>query len=377
LDRILNHSLSEVSWKQATLPVSLGGLGLRKCSSISASAIVGARLDVHDLLNNLISSASDPEFVIPGGCETFDRLSSQCNGSIGNNLSNHTQRSLTVLVHSQEATLWKNLLSTSTVGNSARDLLRSQLVSRPHSGAWLQAYPSKVLRLGMQSDVFVNAVLFWLGVNYIPVDSNCAACKQLDQFGSLALNCGSHNLFLRRHNLVCNTLASIGYSARLSIGREHSFQGVKSADVLFRDFDFGRRRDLAVDVTIRNPFRMANGGLGVADAAEAQKVSKHGRSCEQLNVGFVGFGMDTFGGWGRSASTLLGRLATAIAYNDRIPRSVVISNCRRAVSVSLFIGIGESLANFKFVENSSSSCVDSNPCRIAGGFCGVQLGHMD
>ena len=101
--------------------------------------------------------------------------------------------------------------------------------------------------------------------------------------------------FLRRHNLVCNTLASIGYSARLSIGREHSFQGVKSADDLFRDFDFGRCRDLAVDVTIRNPFRLSNGGLGVADAAEALKVSKHGRSCEQLNVGFVGFGMDTFG----------------------------------------------------------------------------------
>ena len=66
LETIINSSLSDTSWKLSTLPIRLGGLGLREASRTAAAAFVGSCNSTRglacQLLGNVASDNSIPEF---------------------------------------------------------------------------------------------------------------------------------------------------------------------------------------------------------------------------------------------------------------------------------------------------------------------------
>ena len=55
LSRIVQCSLSDPSWHQASLPLCLGGLGLRESTQSAAAAFVGSCDSIRDLASQLLS----------------------------------------------------------------------------------------------------------------------------------------------------------------------------------------------------------------------------------------------------------------------------------------------------------------------------------
>ena len=69
LERITNSSLDDPAWQQASLPINMGGLGLREASAAALPAFVGSRNSTRELALHLLGA--DP--VDPGD---FDYLPS-------------------------------------------------------------------------------------------------------------------------------------------------------------------------------------------------------------------------------------------------------------------------------------------------------------
>ena len=47
LSRVVCHSLSDLTWQQAILPLCLGGLGIRRVSDMVYAAYIGSYSDVN------------------------------------------------------------------------------------------------------------------------------------------------------------------------------------------------------------------------------------------------------------------------------------------------------------------------------------------
>ena len=58
LEKMFNSSMSDACWKQATLPVCLGGLGLREASRTALAAFIGSCNSTHKLLSQLLGHAT-------------------------------------------------------------------------------------------------------------------------------------------------------------------------------------------------------------------------------------------------------------------------------------------------------------------------------
>ena len=54
LSRAVRHSLSDLTWQQATLPVHLGGLGIRRASDMVYAAYIGSCSDMKTLICRLL-----------------------------------------------------------------------------------------------------------------------------------------------------------------------------------------------------------------------------------------------------------------------------------------------------------------------------------
>ena len=83
-------------------------------------------------------------------------------------------------------------------------------------------------------------------------------------------------------------LASLCRKAKVSPKLEALVDGRKAADVLLCGFDSGSYRDVAVDVTDRNPFRIG-GDIFVAESAEIAKSDLHSAHCNAAGVAFAAF----------------------------------------------------------------------------------------
>ena len=70
LGRICKSSISDLSWLQATLPCSMGGLGLREATSTSSAAFLGSCFSSQELYYRLLQSFS-------GGPDMFPSIPDQ------------------------------------------------------------------------------------------------------------------------------------------------------------------------------------------------------------------------------------------------------------------------------------------------------------
>ena len=59
LERITNSFLDDLAWQQASLPINMGGLGLRQASAFALPAFVGSRNSTRELVLHLLGAAPD------------------------------------------------------------------------------------------------------------------------------------------------------------------------------------------------------------------------------------------------------------------------------------------------------------------------------
>ena len=195
------HSISDLSWRQATLPIRYGGLGLREASRSVASAFLGSCNSARPLIAVLLNkqhfsghtlSEDQPVNIVR---EDAAKLQWTC-------LLNNSDCAFTKATqHSLQDLLDLATLAEIKVQSSLQDPARLNTLSSTHSGSWLWAVPNPKLGLTMLREEFLIACRVWLGLPVFfgpPNHLRCSCGQTLDDI----LCCQKGHLLLKHHDAL-------------------------------------------------------------------------------------------------------------------------------------------------------------------------------
>ena len=337
LATILGAPLNHAAWDQASLPVSLGGLGLRRAKLHAPGAyaisvahtsslvckMLGTRPYVHnaDQAITLLNDWSGEKY-------TFEVLKETSQKQVSHVID--------LRCH--------HLLYNST--SDPREKARLGCVALPHSGDWLNALPSKALNLHMRPNEFRVAAKYRLG---LPVFSSSATCpiqdceRENDLMGDHALGCPNNGERINRHNRLRDTVFKAAQSACLGPSQEIrgllSGSEARPADVFIPAWDKGK--DTALDITVVSPLQMslvdkcAQNHHAALDHAHSRKLASAFQSCAQVNVSFIPLAVETLGAWHPEAIHHLTRIARSLARQSAAPESVTMKHFFQKLAVTL------------------------------------------
>ena len=180
----INFKQGDASWSQATLPVNLGGLGLRSASNLAPSAFLASADGVSDLMHQLLPT----HLSAASHCDRDLALSTWKDALPADTplpTATHLQKSWDQpVVHH----LFDSLLAHCT-----DQLSRSHLLGAcsSESGAWLNAPPVSSLGLRMSNEAVHTAIGLRVGAP-ICLPHTCNLCgRPADEFGHHGLSCRS------------------------------------------------------------------------------------------------------------------------------------------------------------------------------------------
>ena len=193
LESICNIRLTDLSWIQTSLPVNMGGLGMRSVTTLAPSAFLASAAGTSSIALALLPPTF-PFAPCPHKAEAL-RLWGSSSGSIdqptGSSASVQKAWDRPVV-----RALASNLLSSATDSITRARLLASQ---QKESGAWLSAPPISTLGLRMDNDTIRVAVGLRLG-SALCHPHDCALCgASVSETGIHALCCRRSQGRLPRH----------------------------------------------------------------------------------------------------------------------------------------------------------------------------------
>ena len=280
---LLGAPINDRTWRQSSLPISLGGLGLRSAAQHASSAYFCSLSLSAPLSRLIISSISMPDASL-----------------VETGLS---QKELSWQV---DYASYGHLLETAT-DNRARARLRS--VALPHAGDFLTVVPSTSLGLAIPSAEFTMCVKYRLGIPIFSASSSCPACGRMnDVFGDHAIGCGGDHARIGRHDRLRDILFTAASAAALGPRREVQLSGTSNsrpADVYLPSWRKGQ--PAALDVTVISSLQTSTVSQGAQTSGHALQVAKqrkmraHYEECHQAGVNFVPLSVEVLGGWEEEA----------------------------------------------------------------------------
>ena len=317
LSMITNISLSDIQWKQASLPVKKGGLGIRLVSQVAPSAFLSSACATKALQDAILG----------------------CNQAVGDPFFDQAL-SFWFLLHNaampiEESANIQKSWDAPAVENSfnqifecqsdATDRARLLAVSAPRSSDWLHALPISACGLHLDDEAVRVAVGFRLGARICEPHS-CPCGARVDASGIHSLSCKrSAGRASRHHNLneiIWRALAKA------------SIPSIKEPPELFRSD--GKRPDgltlipwqggkcLVWDVTVSDTLASSylnvtsTSAGGAAEQATIRKQSKYNELSASYR--FVPVAIETFGPINAAASefiTDIGRRTALITAEKR------------------------------------------------------------
>ena len=209
LCRVLNIDLSDDQWAQASLPIRMGGLGVRSVSLLASSAFLASAAGTRDLQDRFLSQVTLPEDV------EFMRIQGIWSSLSG--LSSPTGSSSLRLQATWDDVICRNVFSS--LINSVPDIshrARLLAVSSEHSSDWLHALPLSACGLRLDNETIRVCVGLRLGAKLCERHT-CICGEQVDILGLHGLSCKKSTGRVSRHNfindIVCRSLRRAGVPA--------------------------------------------------------------------------------------------------------------------------------------------------------------------
>ena len=177
LSQSTSVDLTDVSWNQAQLSLSRGGLGMRSLMLHAPAAYIASICSSGYGLQSLTHLTHAVEMfnvcVAPADKISLDSLAS----------SNINQKMLSSKLDDYQL---QGIFNRSSVADRARLLS----ISAPHSSSWLSVVPSEGLGLHFEPNQYIVALKWWLGLD-TSCGSSCAFCPDsiLDPLGHHASTC--------------------------------------------------------------------------------------------------------------------------------------------------------------------------------------------
>jgi hypothetical protein len=307
LENILNVSLDENAWTQATLPVSRGGIGIRSARSLSVPAFLASTSSTADLVMALLPDLERPDPVRCEALEIWSYLSSAAEEP-----STNSQRSWEAPVLDVKSA---ELIDSA---NSSSHRARILAATKKESGAWLNAFPSPNLGTLLDDDSVRIGVGIHLGTPLCHPHT-CRCGSPVDQFGTHGLSCQKNPGKYSRHaavNLIIKeALASINVPTKLE-PPGHYRQDGRAPDGLTL-VPWSRGKCLLWDFTCRDTLAQtylpATSQRAGAAAALAQK-EKHRRYHQDVAALYIfcPVAVETLGTFGEEALQFIKELGRRI-----------------------------------------------------------------
>jgi hypothetical protein len=278
---ILNCDLSDIQWRQASLPVGVGGLGVRRVAVLAPSAYLASAASTL-LLQDLILTPGDRHLTLDVYVDAALATWSTLSGSADQpqRLASCFQSQWDRLITVREATCLQDWFS------DPLDLARLSAVSAPHSGDWLRALPISACGLRLDDEAIRVSVGLRLGVN-LCVPHTCPCGTTVDCTGIHGLSCRLAFGRQARHHHVNDLIWRAMSSAGVPSTKEPS--GLLRDDGKRPDglslIPWTQGKPVTWDVTVVNPLAQSylhSGGAdftpgAAAERAAANKVAKYSK----------------------------------------------------------------------------------------------------
>lgn len=311
LQSVLNVSLSDESWQQASLPVSLGGLGIRSAGDIALPAFLSSTSASVNLVNLLL-----PERIL---------IIADPNDICARNLwSSKVKLLCPVQLDSSRQKSWDRPLMKSKLeslmSSAQSQTARARLlaVASPHSGDFLNAVPCAHVGTKLDDSSFRIATALRVGVP-VCAPHVCICGVNVDQFGTHGLACRQSAGRLARHSavndLIKRALASAEIPSRLEPTCLTRTDGKRPDGLSLVPWREGKC--LVWDFTCADTLapshveRASSAPAAVANEAELRKRFKY-TSLEAQYV-FIPVAVETFGALGDEATSFLTDVGRRIA----------------------------------------------------------------
>jgi hypothetical protein len=373
-DIIGSGRVSERQWAQATLPLRLGGLGIKDPMQTVAPARVAAILGFVDngiklgLPACLLRLADDlyPRLreIIRWTGQNSEPAHSWLQGRAPRIEPDHVKQKWwsTGVVDAKRTALPE--------GSPLRDKCRLSLQGMPHSSAWLGLTTNKGMLDRMSGSEFQLCLRWWLGIPVLPSTQpvECPQCGGVaDIFGDHFLCC-KKALITKRHHHLRDTLAGLlregGFATQVevTIGDRQ-----RPADVSVQGFE---SRPMAIDVTISHPLQPSEARdvdlvKRHLSEREERKMNKYVAATARAGWVFHPAAFHPWGGQGPLCSTLLDkvarRLATPLQGRERVQR---MDYFWQRLGQSVMKGVAEQLGHALHIRRSAGG----DACdRLVGG----------
>jgi hypothetical protein len=318
LSAILNVQLDDAAWLQSSLPVKLGGLGIRSANQLAPSSYLAASFRSESLVSALLTPAalSYNDSNRQAALSAWSALGGQ-GAPVGD--GRKSQKGWDgVIAHAA----YEQLLQSAASESSAA---RLRAAAAPHSGDWLHVPPLSAAGLRMDDSVLRIAAGLRLGV---PLCGHhvCICGAQVDPSGTHGLSCPLNAGRQSRHALVNDILHRSLCKAGLSAIREPS--GLTTDSALRPDgitlIPWSRGRCLAWDFTSPDTLAMSHmphtARIAGAAAERAARLKENKYVSLSTTHHFVAVAVESLGAWNTTGEVLvrdLGRLLAGITGETR------------------------------------------------------------
>ncbi|KAF0290150.1 GDP-mannose 4,6 dehydratase [Amphibalanus amphitrite] len=221
MEAITNVRLRGDSWRQATLPVNLGGLGVRMVTDVALPAHIASQVASADTIASIYGSAA--------------ARVGEATRCLVEEWEAHTGLPSPDVSRQRYQRDWDRAaaeaISRQLLDDCTTDVDRARLraAAQPHSGAWLNAFPAASVGTLLDPDTLRTAVALRVGAE-VCAPHRCRCGADIDERGLHGLSCQlSAGRFPRHAELnsdgsyLAELLLSKGYEVHGIIRRSSSF----------------------------------------------------------------------------------------------------------------------------------------------------------
>ena len=319
LTRILGAPITDLQWRQAKLPVSMGGMGMRAAVDHGPAAHTASLLASRSLVRELLCLPEEASQVTMPPPLLQLLTSRQGKEATLASLEEASQRTISLTIDLHNASL---LSAHYLEEEQEREVARIKCLGLAHAGDWLNVVPSPSMGLHLRPLEFTMVMRYRLGMDIYAKEGQCPACgHHSDRLGDHAMCCGTGGERIARHDRLRDAIFHTAVSAALGPTKEE--RGLipggqrRPGDVFVPCWSGGR--DTALDVTVVCPLQVAlvakaaaTSGAALSHAHE-EKIRKCGEECRRQGIVFLPLAAESLGGWHPVAVAQLGKLGAALA----------------------------------------------------------------
>ena len=318
LEAITNCRLDDQAFCQASLPVKLGGLGIRSVEDLSLPAFIASSFKITAITEQLLSNEHSAPFAaqLSIAVTTWRALDSQ----LTEPTIKGVQRSWDLPV---AQTKLKGLIESTSSPVSRSRLLA---VSAPGAGAWLNAVPIPSLGLKLDNESLRISVALRLGAK-LNLPYSCICGATVDDSATHGLDCrraiGKHSRHAAVNDILQRALNAAGVPSHLEPVGLSRDDGKRPDGATLVPWKQGRC--LVWDFTCVNTIARSHLGLSTTEAgslsttAEEKKRKKYA-SLSDIYL-FTPIAVETLGPWGPEAIRFVSELGRRLSAVTGDPRS--------------------------------------------------------